>query len=703
MAHFYPFRLLLAASLFFTITGYAQSPFERWLEAECTDLGATSYVTDRDITASNGRHVSVPRGVELTAPGQVPDQFLRYDFTFDDPFVSELHFTLYAHLRTIAAAEEFVQIRLNGGEWTTFDLQLEVADTFAWYAAPATLTDLQAGTNILDVALTQIGAQLDKLYLTPGSGLPGGLGETATNCRAEDRNQAPIAIALATPGSGVAPLEVQLDGSQSFDDDGAVVDYAWAWDDGGSASGATPTVTFPTGTYTLTLTVTDELGATGTDQITVTADAARTGPQTDFWLEAECAAVGSQWTTAGSDTVSGGQAVVLLDQYSRATPPEDIPANRIRFTLQNAAAGDYSLFARIDAPSGASDSYWVRVDGGAWYSWSSGIRQGEGFQWNRYPTGPFSLPAGTHFIDFAYREAGTVLDKLHLNQTGKRPLDLGRVATNCRQATEADTRFVFEAECGQRGAGWQPASDFLASNEKYVLFLGPNALNEPTSVIPERSISFDFDVTTAATYYGFLRLDAPDPGSNSCWVRIDDGDWIEMSQEVGGLPLATDGFAWHPLADAGLPVSFPLTVGNHTVTIVNRESNTRLDKFYLAASPLSPGDLGPAASNCTTTIPPVVYFPSAPPPTWVSLADQELRVYPNPTPSALTITQSSPFRGPVTVRIFDATGRQFSPLTFDKTGHALQQTLDLSHLPAGLYHLQLLTDGQPQVRSFIKQ
>ena len=62
---------------------------------------------------------------------------------------------------------------------------------------------------------------------------------------------------------------VTLDGAGSSDSDGNIVAYEWS--EGGStiATGASPTVTLGVGAHTITLTVTDDGGASDTDQVTV--------------------------------------------------------------------------------------------------------------------------------------------------------------------------------------------------------------------------------------------------------------------------------------------------------------------------------------------------------------------------------------------------------------------------------------------------
>jgi glucose/arabinose dehydrogenase len=89
-------------------------------------------------------------------------------------------------------------------------------------------------------------------------------------------NTPPTALAAATPTSGAAPLTVSFSGGGSSDPDpGATLSYAWDLDDDGAfddATGVTASWTYTQpGTYTPELRVTDNLGASDTDAVTVTA------------------------------------------------------------------------------------------------------------------------------------------------------------------------------------------------------------------------------------------------------------------------------------------------------------------------------------------------------------------------------------------------------------------------------------------------
>jgi PKD repeat protein len=77
-------------------------------------------------------------------------------------------------------------------------------------------------------------------------------------------NQAPVAMAVANPTHGAAPLSVSFDSASSYDPDGEIVSYSWSFGDGESSESPCPDHVYTQpGTYTSWLTVTDNSGATG--------------------------------------------------------------------------------------------------------------------------------------------------------------------------------------------------------------------------------------------------------------------------------------------------------------------------------------------------------------------------------------------------------------------------------------------------------
>jgi C1A family cysteine protease len=84
-------------------------------------------------------------------------------------------------------------------------------------------------------------------------------------------NIAPTAVAWVSAVSGTAPLEVRVEGTGSSDPDGTIASYNWAFGDGTSQAGESVShIYMSAGTFTATLTVTDNMGASDQDTVSIT-------------------------------------------------------------------------------------------------------------------------------------------------------------------------------------------------------------------------------------------------------------------------------------------------------------------------------------------------------------------------------------------------------------------------------------------------
>ncbi len=98
------------------------------------------------------------------------------------------------------------------------------------------------------------------------------VGTTPATFTALYANQPPAAEILPAGASGVVPLTVSFDGTGSSDPEGDVLTHAWDAGAHGSSTDPAPSFTFATaGDHPVVLTVTDQLGATASAEITVTA------------------------------------------------------------------------------------------------------------------------------------------------------------------------------------------------------------------------------------------------------------------------------------------------------------------------------------------------------------------------------------------------------------------------------------------------
>jgi len=108
---------------------------------------------------------------------------------------------------------------------------------------------------------TEAGEYMVSLEVQDAEGLTNSATVTIT---VSAENEAPEAVASATPVRGTAPLLVNFMGSNSTDDSG-IESYSWIFDDGGTAAVMNPEHTYTAaGTYLASLTVTDANGLSNT-------------------------------------------------------------------------------------------------------------------------------------------------------------------------------------------------------------------------------------------------------------------------------------------------------------------------------------------------------------------------------------------------------------------------------------------------------
>jgi PKD repeat protein len=85
-------------------------------------------------------------------------------------------------------------------------------------------------------------------------------------------NQSPVAVANATPATGVSPLTVTFSSTGSLDPEGAPVTYAWTFGDGGTSTSANPSHSYQApGAYVAKLTVSDGVKTTSSSNLVISA------------------------------------------------------------------------------------------------------------------------------------------------------------------------------------------------------------------------------------------------------------------------------------------------------------------------------------------------------------------------------------------------------------------------------------------------
>ncbi len=146
-----------------------------------------------------------------------------------------------------------------------------------------------------------------------------------------------------------------------------------------------------------------------------------------IWLEAECATVGSDWNIVNDPLASDGKYVtVKAGLNSTVNAPAGANA-AIVFTFTIDSAAPYNFVGRLNAPTANDDSYWIKIDNGAFVT-INGLAT-SGWLWTRLTSA--DLTVGQHTVTLAYREDGAHIDKLLVTTSNATITGLGSPAGNC--------------------------------------------------------------------------------------------------------------------------------------------------------------------------------------------------------------------------------------------------------------------------------
>jgi PKD repeat protein len=124
-------------------------------------------------------------------------------------------------------------------------------------------------------------------------------------------NLPPIAAFNISPTSPGIGEWIRFDASASYDPDGTITSYGWAFGDGATASGVTRYYRFPSpGTYTVILTVTDNNGATDTEVRTVQIGPTNLPPVASFTYSPPSPRLGEQILLSASSSYDPDGTIV---------------------------------------------------------------------------------------------------------------------------------------------------------------------------------------------------------------------------------------------------------------------------------------------------------------------------------------------------------------------------------------------------------
>lgn len=152
-----------------------------------------------------------------------------------------------------------------------------------------------------------------------------------------------------------------------------------------------------------------------------------------IWLEAECGTIGSKWDVLKDPTASNGSYVMIKNGFNSAkgrtdAAPADSAANQVVIPFTIDKAGMYNFLAKCIGPTPQDDSFWLRIDNGA-FEVADGLT-GTEWQWGRLVS--TSLAAGQHTLTITYRQDGAKLDKILVTSSNASVITPEAPGSNCR-------------------------------------------------------------------------------------------------------------------------------------------------------------------------------------------------------------------------------------------------------------------------------
>jgi hypothetical protein len=170
-------------------------------------------------------------------------------------------------------------------------------------------------------------------------------------------------------------------------------------------------------------------GTVADDRVPGRLQAAADASAHEAWLQADAGDLAEPWVVEESRNASNGRYVTTHGVESAHEPPSEGHAT---YTF-DVEGGTYRILGRVQVPDDSSDSFWLRVDDGAWTRWDRIWTRRGSWVWAPVPDHDredappkrFDLGEGSHTLTVAFREDDARLDKLVVTATDSPPVLFG--------------------------------------------------------------------------------------------------------------------------------------------------------------------------------------------------------------------------------------------------------------------------------------
>ncbi|MDX2019729.1 MAG: hypothetical protein SF187_05765 [Deltaproteobacteria bacterium] len=376
-----------------------------WVEAESVRAASseggnsiTSPLRIEDaVLASDGSLVKVPSGLNsLNAPPATG--IARYHIELTNAGV----YGVYGRVKAPDTTSDSLWVRFDGGTWVRW---MDIALGSAWHwdfvhdsvngDKSAVTFNLTAGAHDFDVAYRENNVQLDALVFT------------------DNPNYSPTAFSSPL----AAPVLSHVSGSNRIRFTWTAVAGATSYQiEKQQASGAFSSVQNNSN-------LVYNAQSTGCFRV-VPVRSGYTGTPSQVWCSGFASnnyplvirdGYGASYSSPMFFDWSDEEAKVFPGYNSLNAAPD---TGYARFDFQLGATTKVKFWVLVTAPSTSSDSFWVRIDHGTWIKWDNIVGMGS-YGWADVRDSGASnavvqptLSAGSHTLEFAYREEGTTFSRI---------------------------------------------------------------------------------------------------------------------------------------------------------------------------------------------------------------------------------------------------------------------------------------------------
>jgi ribosomal protein L14 len=463
-------------------------------------------------------------------------------------------------------------------------------------------------------------------------------------------NQSPVANAGDNQVLRLPVNYTQLDGRASTDPDGQIVSYRWTYVSGPANFVLTdPSAAFTSlsglvqGNYVFSLTVTDDNGASNTDEVGITVlppnqlPIAKAGNSIVMTLPTNATTLDGRASYDPDGSIVRWQWTLISGPSVPAMASPAAPVN----TVSNLVQGTYSFRLTVTDDAGATATDEVQVIVNRPANQLPIARPGNNIT--------ITLPVNEVQLDgsASYDPDGTITAFAWARISGPSDAIIETAsAAITRVSRLVQGTYIFRLTVTDN-------SGAISSEQVTVAVLPAPRVNQPPRAIPGADVTLSLPASSAL-------LDGS--GSSDPDGQIVAYRWRQVSGATAARLTAPA--AARTSAEGLLPGEYIFEL---TVTDNEGATGTATVKVNVVESILS------------------------------------LLIYPNPAQNDLTFRYADPANGNVKVVIYDAEMRKVYNGVMNKSQETLQQTIDLRRLRSGTYYLQLITsDGRKFDRTFIK-